>query len=377
MTLNNKTRVSIIILIIMVFLGAYIANQLLIEIETPGDPNVKESYFFKTNHFASYRYRNASSETDSVLTIQGQVVNQTHTSVIISINETIQGAFFVDPNGFVYQNGTLQEGAYSIWWVFVPNVFFVLGINPGDSYDIIDPTGFLGISYQRYTMTVERKLVFWPYEPFQMDLEGAQASFEAAIFEESTHKKVATAILDMTCGVIEQWDGVRNGDWYTLHLTSTSFLMSRHRNIALIFDVIFGILLCGAVLLLTTKSWETPTLSRFTRPKEERNEIFLLVFTGIIAGLIEMIDIWFYLYLGLSGSLILHLGFVFWCLIICRFNGYTYSCAIPAFLEVSFVFALGLVTGEPFVPSLTAFMGSTISWLCLIWFSGCEKYRSE
>ncbi|MFX1252389.1 MAG: hypothetical protein ACFFCZ_12360 [Promethearchaeota archaeon] len=377
MALNNKTRISIIILIVMVFLGAYIANQLLIEIEAPGDPNVKESYFFKTNHFASYRYRNASSETDSVLTIQGQVVNQTHTRVTISINETIQGTFFVDPSGFVYQNGTLRDSTYSIWWIFVPNVFFVLGINPGDSYDVTDPTGFLGISYQNYTMIVERKMVYWPYEEFQRNLAGAQASFEVAIFQELTHKKIATAILDITCGVIEQWNGVRDGDWYTLYLTTTSFLMSRHRNLALIFDVIFGILLLGAFLLLTAKPWGTPMLSRFTRPKEERNEIFLLLLTGIIAGLIEMTDIWFYLYLGLGGSLIVHLGFVFWCLLICRFNGYTYSCAIPAFLEVSFIFALGLVTGEPFVPSLTAFMGSTISWLCLIWFSGCEKYLSD
>ncbi|MFX0183438.1 MAG: hypothetical protein ACFE95_10190, partial [Candidatus Hodarchaeota archaeon] len=116
-------------------------------------------------------------------------------------------------------------------------------------------------------------------------------------------------------------------------------------------------------------------LSRFTREsKDERNEITLLLIAGVLAIIIEMIDIWFYLPLGLLGNMGVHLGYTIFLGLICWKQRYRYQWLVPSFLEIGFILALNFVTGDPYVPPLTAFMGSTISCIAIVWASGIEKY---
>ncbi|MHA1340049.1 MAG: hypothetical protein ACTSRZ_07555 [Promethearchaeota archaeon] len=384
MVLSKNKRLAIIILVLCVAAGGAIFNTIATEIEAGAiDINVKESYFFKTDHYATYVLRNESSGIDSILLVKGKVINSTHTEVTLSINGSTIDKFFVNPEGFIYLNGELQQNIYSIWWVFVKNVFMMLGVKEGDTYNLCDVSGFIGPVAENYSMIVTERMVLWPHDPIQKNLSGAQSSFRVSIFREPSHEKIGTSILDVTCGVIEVWDGLINGTLGTLILIDTSFPISRNRNIVLAFDAIFGcvlIILVGLIIfgkIKMGKKKEGEKSSKFLMESSERKEFLWLLSTGVGMVIVEVIDIWFYMYLGRDGCLHLHLGIFVLFLIMGKILNYGYKYAIPAFLEIAFVFALGFFTGDAYVPSLTANIGSLIAWLAFIWASGVEKKVDE
>ncbi|MFW9997961.1 MAG: hypothetical protein ACFFD4_38320, partial [Candidatus Odinarchaeota archaeon] len=280
------------------------------------------------------------------------------------------------PNGTVYQDGILQ-GNYSFWWIHVPNVLMMFGVRGGEEYPVIDPTGFLGSINSSYNLIVTRKMTYWPTNTEQANLLGAQSSFEVNLYDKTTDRVVATATFDITCGIIEVWEGSHAG-FNRLTLIKTDFPMSRNRIIALVTEIIYGIILVAGITLLMSKKWDNESLARFTREPGERNEIALLVLAGVLAIIVDIfVDVWFYLPLGMWGNIILHAGYTIFLGLICWTQKYRggYQWLAPSILEISFVLALNLVTGDPYVPPLTAFMGSTISWVALIWASGIEKYK--
>ncbi|MBD3352902.1 MAG: hypothetical protein GF364_15580 [Candidatus Lokiarchaeota archaeon] len=376
MPLNGKQRLWIILSTLLIAIGGMAGNQLSIVLEGGHDINVKDAYFFSSDYYATYSYINESNGIESTLQIKGDNLDSDHTNVTIYLNDTLQGDFIVHPDGYVYNLDTLIDGNYSIWWIFVPNVFMMLGINEGDTYDVIDPTGFCGAAFQNYSLIVDKRMVYWPVDPIQANLSGAQSSFEASMYESLSHKKIAKVTFDVTCGVIEEWEGLRSGDWIKFRLIGTSFPISRNRRVCLMFNLIIGSLLVGVTIILISFDWKSTKLkwlSRFTLEKNERRELLLLQGTGFLCVILEVIDIWFYMYLGRDLSMYVHLGVFAWMLLLGHTMKYGYKWALPAFLEVAFVFAIGWITGEAYVPSLTANIGSLIGWLALVWASSVKE----
>ncbi|MHA1696416.1 MAG: hypothetical protein ACTSUG_14205 [Candidatus Helarchaeota archaeon] len=378
MSLNWKTRLLILILVLSAALGAFVYNQIMIKL--PFGPNQEDPKFFETNRYAYFYYNNGTmgQTNDLVLSVTSTVINQTHSNVTIKIGNKIQGSFFVNPNGIVYQNGKLK-GNYSIWWVHISNPLLQLtsgfGIQPGAIFKVIDPTGFMGPAGSNYTAIVEKRLVWWPSSQKLWPILGAQASFQIAIYD-SSKNKVVIAKLDLTCGLIETWDG-GVGSRKTLTLFQTDYPISRNRLTAFPALWVIGSILIVATYIFMRVNWQNKYLKRVHLNSEKRNDTTLLLTAGLIAVGIEFVDIWFYVPLGLAGNLYLHLGFIGFLAIICYIQKKRFVWLIPAFLEVAFVFAINFGVGEPYVPSLTAFMGSTISWLCLLWVSKHDNDWSE
>ena len=372
MVLNKKTRRAIILLIVGIVAFSFVINQLSIEIEGMiGDFNPKDIYLFQQDYTCHYRYEIGVKGGLSEFILRSNVLNDTHTEVTLEYDDRTEG-FLAHPNGTVYQNGMLQ-GNYSIWWVYVPNVLMMFGVKGGEKYSVIDPTGFLGKVAQPYNLHVTRKRTYWPSDLEQSGLLGAQSSFDAKLYNRSNNYLVAKIIFDITCGIIEVWEGSQLP--IELTLKHTNFPMSRNRITGIIIELMLGMISIIVAFTLMSRTWEHRYLTQFTRNSEERNEIILLLFAGVLAITIEMIDIWFYLPLGFFGNIMVHLGYTVFLGLICWKFLYGYQWLIPSFLEVSFIIALTFVTGDPYVPPLTAFMGSTISCIALVWASGIEKYQ--
>ena len=372
MVLDKKTRRMIILLIVGIVACSFAINQLTIEIEGMiGDFNPKDIYLFQKDYTSYYRYESGLKGGQSEFVLRSNVLNDTHTNVTLEYDDRIE-YFLAHPNGTVYQNGLLQ-GNYSIWWIYVPNVFMMFGVKGGELYSVIDPTGFLGIVNYPYDLYVIRKHTYWPSDPEQSGLLGAQSSFEAKLYNSSDNYLTAKISFDITCGIIEVWEDSQSP--IELTLKHTNFPMSRNRISGIIIEFILGMIAIIAIFTLINRTWENEFLTRFTRGSEERAEIILLVTAGVFAITIEMIDIWFYLPLGFFGNIVVHLGYTVFLGIICWKFRYGYQWLIPSLLEVAFILALNFVTGDPYVPPLTAFMGSTISCIALVWASGIEKYR--
>ncbi len=372
MVLDKKTRRTIILLIVGIAAGSFIINQLMIEIEGMiGDFNPKDIYLFQQDYISYYRYESGVKGVQSEFILRSNVLNDTHTNVTLEYEDRIE-FFLTHPNGTVYQNGRLQ-GNYSIWWIYVPNVLMMFGVKGGKIYSVIDPTGFLGRINQPYDLLVTRKRTYWPSDLELSGLLGAQSSFDTKLYNKSNDRLTAKITFDITCGIIEVWEG--SDSPIELTLKNTNFPMSRNRITGIIIEILFGIIAIIVIFALMSRTWENELLTQFTRDSEERNEITLLLTAGVFAILIEMIDIWFYLPLGLLGNIVIHLGYTFFLGIICWKYSYRYQWLIPSILEVAFILTLNFVTGDPYVPPLTAFMGSTISCIALVWASGIEKYR--
>ncbi len=379
MPLNWKARFSILALVLGVAIGGFVTNQIqILTGNTQSSLNFLDAFFFQENNNAKYIYRENAGAITSNLTIRGQVLDSTHTNVTITIAGVLQGNFTAHPNGTVYEKG-ITNGNYSIWWVYVSNVMMMLGVNEGHVYNVIDPTGFLGVIGKDYKMTVTRKRVLWPSDPSQKYLLGAQASFDVSIADEVTEEIAATAIFDITCGVLEEFSGTIGGGSaiQTLSIVETTFPISRNRLTMITAVSILGPLVILFAFLFMKIRWTKSPLSRLNQPTTKRSEILLLLGTGILMVLMEIIDIWFYLVLDRTGNLFLHIGFIAWVAYVCHRQKYGYRWTIPAFLEIAFVFTIGFFTGEPYVPALTANLGSMVTWVGLLWASGVERYVDE
>lgn len=379
-------------IIAMVFLMAALYNQIMILVEFPGDPNPREAYFFETNRYAKFYYDDGTNGFQPnlrllpTLEIRAVVENATHTNATVFIDGSSQGSFYTNKLGIVYEGGVL-DGNYSIWWIKVENPMLLAGegVSVLDTFSVIDPTGFLGISNQPYTMLVERQRVYWPYGPYnqeeimgpQWQLLGAQASFDIGLYNKTDNDRVSGATLDMTVGLVEEWHGAQNNE-IRLWLYETDFPISRNRLVMFPMVFIFGAIFSMAAYLLMSKKWKAKGLDMVYQEPEQRNEIMMLLGTGVAATAIECVDIWFFAPLGIYLNLFaVHLGFMGVLAVICWRKKYGFRWLLPGLLEIMYVGAIALLTSEPYVPHLTAFMGSLISWMCILFVSGYQKNFEE
>ncbi|MFX1506174.1 MAG: hypothetical protein ACFFDC_08660, partial [Promethearchaeota archaeon] len=258
MVLDKKTRRMIILLIVGIAACSFVINQLTIEIEGMiGDFNPKDIYLFQQDYTSNYRYENGVKGDHSEFILRSNVLNDTYTNVTLEYDDRIE-FFLTHPNGTVYQDGVLQ-GNYSIWWVYVPNVLMMFGVKGGEIYSVIDPTGFLGIVNQHYDLLVTRKRTYWPSDLEQSGLLGAQSSFDAKLYNSSNNYLAAKLTIDITCGIIEVWEGAQSP--IELKLTQTNFPMSRNRITGIIIEVMLGMISIVVVFALMSRTWEHQALT--------------------------------------------------------------------------------------------------------------------
>jgi hypothetical protein len=370
MPLSAKTRYAILGLVLCIGLGGFVINQVAIEVEIPGmDLNVKDVYLFAKDYTSSFKFENDTMGTSTTVTLSSRVLNQTHTNVSIELYG-VTSWFLVHPNGTVYQVNQLR-GNYSIWWIYIPNVLMGFGTDAGVTYNVVDPTGFLGVANRTYLLVVDRKMTYWPSDPELMAISGAQASVACSLWDKTTNQLVSQAIIDITCGMIETWEGGQSSHM-RMTLVTTNFPISRNRQTVLASAVILSIIVFVIALYLV----RVPKKAKTLEPKQ-RELILALVGAGAGAILIEITDIWFYLFPGSTGMFLIHIAYTVVAGLMCARYKFGYKWLIPSILEIAFVFSLSTFTGEAFVPSLTAFMGSTITWLCMIWASGIVKHVND
>ncbi|MEX2681105.1 MAG: hypothetical protein Q6373_005865 [Candidatus Sigynarchaeota archaeon] len=371
MPLSAKTRYAILGLVLCIGLGGFIINQIAIEVEIPGiDLNVKDARLFAADYTSRFKLENGTRGASTQLTLSTRVLNQTHTNVSINI-DGVTSWFLVHPNGTVYQYGGQLRGNYSIWWIYIPNVLMGFGVKGGEEYNVVDPTGFLGITGHAYLLVVDRKLTYWPSDPELIALSGAQASIACSVWDKATGQLVSRATIDITCGMIETWEGAQSS-YIRMTLVTTDFPISRNRQVVLASAVILSFVVFIIALYLV----RVPKKAKSMDPKQ-REQILVLVGSGAGAILIEIIDIWFYLYPGKLGMYLIHIAYTAVAGLACARYKMGYRWLIPSILEIAFVFSLSTFTGDAIVPSLTAFMGSTITWLGMIWAIGIVKHVND
>ncbi|MBD3228653.1 MAG: hypothetical protein GF329_10760 [Candidatus Lokiarchaeota archaeon] len=375
--LNWKTRFLILFLTLLAGISSLIVNQIMIK--SPSTINEEDPVFYNYNG-AQFFYNNNTmvDSTEQMLYIQNTKINQTHVNTSILINNEIQGHFLVNPNnGTVYQNGKCK-GNYSIWWVHVPNpmLTFGQGLELGAKFSVIDPTGFIDDPWENYTMIVDEKVVWWPHEQKFSKILGAQASFVVSIY--SNDSKAASATLDLTVGFVELWDGGSGSNArQTLALKETDYPISRNRLTFFPAAILSGVIIIVIAYIFMKIDWKTKLLRRLHLNDEKRLNTTLLLIAGLLAVMIEYIDIWFYNPLGLTGNLLLHAGYLGFLLVICFIQKKHFGWTLPALLEIFFVLAMVFFVGDPYVPHLTAFMGSTVSWITLVLVSGLKSNWDE
>ncbi len=371
MPLSAKTRYAILGLVLCIALGGFIINQVAIEVEIPGmDLNVKDAYLFGKDYTSSFKLENGTMGASSMVTLSTRVLNQTHTNVSVEL-DGVTSWFLVHPNGTVYQANQLR-GNYSIWWIYIPNVLMGFGVQAGATYNVIDPTGFLGgVPGRAYLLVVDRKMTYWPSDPELIAISGAQASIACSLWDKTNNRLVSQAIIDITCGMIETWEGAQSS-YIRMTLITTNFPISRNRQIVLASAVILSIVVFFIAFYLV----RVPKKAKSLEPRQ-REQILALVGAGAGAILIEITDIWFYLFPGSTGMFLIHIAYTVVAGLMCARYKFGYKWLIPSILEIAFVFSLSTFTGEAIVPSITAFMGSTITWLCMIWASGIMKHVND
>lgn len=360
--MSTNTRAAVLFAALAVGALGALVNEVLVVVEGPLDVNVKEAYFFERPNVATYRYNNGTAGDEQVLVLRGEVLNATARNVTLTVDGSLLGSFVASPDGTLPGTG----GAYSIWWLFIPNP--VLMKWGATEYNVVDPTGFLGVPGKNYTASVTGRSVYWPTEKFQAALLGAQAALDLVLLDDAG-RVVAEARLDLTCGVIMEGRGDASGLGASLKLVETTFPMSRNRLVLLALGAALSI----AFVLLALATSER----KFGLSHEQRSEVVTLLSLGCAAILLEEVDIWFYVPFGEDGMQGLHLAFLACMAVACWRFGYGYKWLIPAATEVAFVFTITTFVGEPFVPVLTANLGSTLSWVAMVWASGYERHADE
>ena len=81
--------------------------------------NFREAYFFEGDQYIVFEFYNASNQFKHNLRLEGASVNNTHTQVSLIKDSELLDQFFVNPYGWMYIDGELQENVYSVWWIYV------------------------------------------------------------------------------------------------------------------------------------------------------------------------------------------------------------------------------------------------------------------
>ena len=361
MVLNWKQRTFLVGIILLSSIFSLVLSSLSQNLET--SVFYREAYFFEGDQYVVFDFYNASSRDTQELRLEGVSINETHTQVSLIKESVLLDQFYVNPYGWLYVDGVLQEYVYSVWWIYVPNVVVFFGVEVGEEFQVIDPSGFFGPADQNYTYHVDAKFVFYPYLPQHENLSGAQASFEASLFSNPTNKKIGTFLFDTTSGALEQADFLVDGSMYQLLLTDTSYGISRNRFVLIGFNILVGVLFVFILWLISfvKRKHNKPTF--VPSDPEIRRQFFLILGAGFVSNVLAVIDTWFYHSVGQTATILIDLGFALLLSIICIRGKYGIKWVLPSLLELIYATPL---RGRHFIP----FIGNFLAWIAVVWASG-------
>jgi len=362
--LRTRTRLRIL-LIVLISMGIALGTIVLARVLN-AESNTTDPLYFDSATSSSFRWDNGT--TIHTLDFISTPFNDTHSFCNISLNGQPFSWFFVNMSGQYIDPITNQPTQNNtIFWVHI----IVAGSggsetteHVGKNFSIFDPIGILGTPNTEYILSITKKNVYWALEG---PLHGAQFSLQFEV-RDLSGVKVAEGEMDYTCGLLFILR-LSNGNFQSFELIDTNYDISRNRLTGwpVAIGLAIGVPILSFIFLHFRKKW----------PLKDNLTVTLLIALGEVTFIFDwFVDIWMYAPLGLGGNLIAH------SLIIVGFTAYViwkklgFKWVIPALLEVLFVGIITLVTNDAYVPHLTAFMGLTISWLCILWASGYERLES-
>jgi len=361
---STKRRLAIF-LIVIIGAGISVGSIFLARYLNLGS-NEQDPLYFDSPTYSKFAYNNGSQVMDLLFT--STPLNSTHYQAEISYGLNVV-KFNVTPDGRFIDNGLVTNN-YSIFWVHIVKSGTAgseLQEHVGRNFSIWDNIGILGSPNTEYVLTITAQDVYWPEEG---PLLGAHFSL---VFEIRTLSNVlvATGEMDYTCGMLFFLNIGGTGNLSTLKLLDTNYDISRNRLTG--FPVVIASIIATPIILFLYLKYKR---------KEDMAKIidttFLVAMGGIIIAVDFFVDIWMYAPLGRGGNLYLHLGVIAAFSIFCLWRKFDLKWGlIPGFLEVAYVFTITLVTGDSYVPHLTAFMGLTITWLIMVWASGVQHYQAK
>ncbi len=361
----HTTKRRLLILIILIVMGVIPVTAIVMARVLNLDTNLHDPLYFDSATTSDFRFYNGTHLTN--LAFDAIPVNATHAQANITLGTTTY-LYNVTPDGRFIDN-TVTTNNYSIFWVHI----VVTGSTGSETTDQIgrvfsiwDNIGILGAINTAYNLTITGKSTYWPEEG---PLHGAQFSL---IFEvrDAGNGLIATGEMDFTCGMLFILNIGDGNGLTTLKLVNTNYDISRNRLTGIPWVIAVNIgMPCIVFAYLHFKKKEELDLTIETT--------FLVAMAGVTILVDFFIDIWYYAPLGRSGNLYLHLGIVGIYVIFCLWRKIHLKYVIPAFLEVAYVFTITLVTGDSYVPHLTAFMGLTVTWLIMLWVSGFKHRESK
>ena len=359
-----RTRRRLIILLVVIISAGLALSSVLIARTLNLETNLQDPQYFTTAYHSRFRYDNGTHVL--YLDFDSIPVDATYSICNITLNGAPWGEFNVTPDGRYIDPVHGATNNYTIFWVhIVEGAGSETMDHIGHNHSIFDPVGFLGAPNTEYVLTITENYVYWAEEP---PLHGAQFSLKFDV-RDLSDVKVAQGEMDYTCGMLFIIE-IGAGNLRTAELIDTDYLISRNRLTGWTWALIFAV--------------GTPIVAfcflhfRKKESLEKNLETTLLIALGEAVFITDiMIDVWMYAPLGFVGNLILNgcltgalAAYALW-----RKIGLKW--VIPAALEIAFLFAMVFFTSDAYVPHLTAFMGLTISWLCLIWASGYKRIPSE
>ncbi len=362
--LRTKIRLRILI-VVLISMGISVGSIVLARVLNLGT-NLQDPLYFDSSTSSRFRYDNGTQI--QYLDFVSTPLNSTHSFCNISLNGQPLTWFFVNQSGQYIDPITNQPtNNDTIFWVHI--------VEPGSggsettetvgkNYSIFDPVGIIGAPNNEYLLTVTAKYVYWSEEA---GLQGAQFSLKFEV-RNLSGVKIAEGEMDYTCGMLFNIK-ISAGNFRSLELIQTNYDISRNRftGTPVAIGVAIGAPILCFCFLHFRKKWAIADNLTVT---------ILIAFGETIMIVDFFIDIWMYAPYGLIGNLLIH-GIVtalFAAYALWKNLGLKWT--IPAILEILFVGIIVLVTGDSYVPHLTAFMGLTISWLCLLWASGYERIPS-
>ena len=331
--------------------------------------NIQNPYYFGTNYQSRFSYDNGTSivtlEFDSI------VVDETYSICNITIDSSSIFTYNVSPEGYYIDPIDGETRNFSIFWVGLVGIINGTGSETveqaGHTYGIIDIIGILGAPNTPYNLTVTTVYNYWPEEP------GLFGAHKSVLYEvrDSNNVKVAIGEIDYTSGMLF-YAHIGAGNIRYLKLEDTDFPIARNR-------------LTG-IPIVTVVAIATPIVVFFylyfkkKEPREKLIDTMFLICVGEVVIIVDIfIDVWMYAFIpgGMIGNMVLHAALASVLAVYALYRKVGLKWVIPAFVELLFIYAMCSYTGDSYVPHLTAFMGLSISYLCLLWITGYERIPSK
>ena len=359
-----STKQRLIILLLLLIIGLIPVSAIVLARVLNLGTNVHDPLYFDSVKISTFEYNNG---THVIPLTFNSVLNGTSYQAEVSYGGN-DFMFNITPDGRFVDN-LRETNNYSIFWVHI----VVTGSGGsetteqvGRNFSIWDNFGILGAPNTEYVLTVTAQSTYWSEEA---GLHGAQFSL-LFVVRDLSNRLIANGEFDYTCGMLFFLSIGDGNGLSTLKLLDTTYDISRNRltGIPWVIGVIIGAPCIVFAFLHFKKKEELDTTIEMT---------FLTAMAGVTILVDFFIDIWFYAPLGRSGNLYLHLSIVGVYALYCLWRKLHLKYILPAFIEVAYVFTITLVTGDSYVPHLTAFMGLTITWLIMLWVSGFKHRQSK